>query len=154
MTLRITRSGPALAFLATIGVGCSHGPTPRAGADQPGPARRSVVTSEDIERNPGKPLEEIVAERVAGVEVVRAADGSRALRIRGATSVNSGTDPLYVIDGVPAVSGPTGGFAGLNRYDILSIEVLKDPGAAAMYGVRGANGVIVVKTKRLPPPEP
>jgi len=151
MTALTARSLPALGLLVTIG--CAHGVASRAGTDQPGPAGGNVVTVEDIERNPGKPLEDIVAERVPGVEVVRAADGSLALRIRGATSVNSGTEPLYVIDGVVTLAGSTGGFAGLNRYEILSIEVLKDPGAAAMYGVRGANGVIVVKTKRLPPSE-
>jgi TonB-dependent SusC/RagA subfamily outer membrane receptor len=58
-----------------------------------------------------------------------------------------------VIDGVPAASGSAGGFSSRDRHEVLSIEVLEDPGAAAMYGVRGANGVIVVKTKRLPPPE-
>jgi TonB-dependent SusC/RagA subfamily outer membrane receptor len=142
------------AVLLAAGVACSHRTNSTAAAAPPGPSSRNVVTAQDIERYPGKPLEEILAERVAGVEVVRATDGSLTLRIRGATSANSPTEPLYVIDGVPAVSGPGGGLSGLNRHEILSIEVLKDPASAAMYGVRGANGIIVVKTKRLPPPEP
>jgi TonB-dependent SusC/RagA subfamily outer membrane receptor len=140
--------------LLAAGLACSHRTSSSAAAAQPGPSRGNVVTAQDIERYPGKPIEEILEERVAGVEVVRAADGSLALRIRGASSANSPTEPLYVIDGVPAVSGPTGGLSGLNRHEILSIEVLKDPAATAMYGVRGANGVVVVKTKRLPPREP
>lgn len=154
MTALTARSAPALGLLVAVGLGCSRGPASRTGRDQPRPSGGNLVTAEDIERNPGKPLEEILEERVAGVEAVRAPDGTLALRIRGATSVNSGTEPLYVIDGVPAVSGSTGGFAGLNRHEILFIEVLKDPSAAALYGVRGANGVILVKTKRSPPPEP
>lgn len=141
-------------MLLATGIACSHRTGSGAPAGQPGPSSRNVVTAQDIERYPGKPLEEILEERVAGVEVVRAPDGSLALRIRGATSANSPTEPLYVIDGVPAVAGPSGGLSGLNRYEIQSIEVLKDPASTATYGVRGANGVIVVKTKRLPPPEP
>lgn len=80
------------------------------------------------------------------------------IRLRGTTSVNAGNDPLYVIDGVPFNSQPlqtisNGGqtinpLSDLNPNDIEKIEVLKDASATAIYGARGANGVILVTTKR------
>jgi TonB-dependent SusC/RagA subfamily outer membrane receptor len=70
------------------------------------------------------------------------------VRIRGATSINSSTEPLYVIDGVATQPGPNGSLPGVHPYDIETIQVLKDAASTAMYGVRGANGVIVIKTKQ------
>lgn len=80
------------------------------------------------------------------------------IRLRGTTSINAGNDPLYIIDGVPINSQPlqtiaNGGqtinpISDLNPDDIESIEILKDANATAIYGARGANGVILVKTKR------
>lgn len=80
------------------------------------------------------------------------------IRLRGTTSINAGNDPLYVIDGVPFNSQPlqtisNGGqtinpLSDLNPNDIEKIEVLKDASATAIYGARGANGVILVTTKR------
>ncbi len=80
--------------------------------------------------------------------MTRSADGSIAIRIRGVTSIHGGNEPLYVIDGLPIQPGPGGSLAGINPYDIESIEVLKDPASTTMYGVRGANGVIVITTKQ------
>jgi TonB-dependent SusC/RagA subfamily outer membrane receptor len=57
------------------------------------------------------------------------------------------TEPLVIIDGSPVLQGPGGGLSGLNPRDIASIEVVKDVSSLALYGVRGANGVILVKTK-------
>jgi TonB-dependent SusC/RagA subfamily outer membrane receptor len=108
----------------------------------------NTVTSEDIEQQPGEPIESILAGRVAGVQVTRTPDGGIAVRIRGTTSIHGSNEPLYVIDGVPIRPGPGGSLIGINPYDIESIEVLKDPTATAMYGMRGANGVIVIKTKQ------
>src|SRR5438105_4490694 len=83
-----------------------------------------------------------------GVMVIRAADGSVSVRIRGTTSIRGSNEPLYVIDGVEIQPGPGGSLTGINPHDIATIEVVKDPAGEAMYGVRGANGVIIVKTKR------
>lgn len=110
--------------------------------------RRSTVTGEDIERTPGASIEEILRGRIAGVTVTRTADGGIAVLIRGATSLRGGNEPLYVIDGLPIQPGPGGSLAGINPHDIESIEVLKDAARLTMYGARGANGVIVIKTKR------
>jgi TonB-dependent SusC/RagA subfamily outer membrane receptor len=104
------------------------------------------VTAEEIERHPGEPIEEILAGRIAGVEVERTRDGLK-VRIRGSTSLRGDSDPLYVIDGITIQPGPGGALVGITPYDIESITVLKDPADTAIYGVRGANGVIVIKTK-------
>ena len=83
----------------------------------------------------------------AGVLVTKnsgAPDGSATIRIRGIATVNGSADPLYVVDGV--VVGTNSSF--LNPADIESIEILKDASATAIYGSRGANGVILVTTKR------
>jgi len=79
--------------------------------------------------------------------ISHAADGSISIRIRGVTSIYGSNEPLYIIDGITAVPGPGGNLTGINPRDIASIEVLKDAANMAFYGVRGANGVIVIKTK-------
>jgi TonB-dependent SusC/RagA subfamily outer membrane receptor len=110
------------------------------------PRAGTTVTAEDIESQPG-PIEMVLQARLVGVVVVRTADGI-AVRIRGSSSLHGSNEPLYVLDGTPMTPLPNGTLAGLNPRDIASIEVLKDPAQTAMYGVRGANGVIVIKTKR------
>ncbi|MCO4294206.1 TonB-dependent receptor [Solitalea sp. MAHUQ-68] len=100
---------------------------------------------------------------VAGAQVTQssgAPGGSVSIRIRGGTSINAGNEPLYVIDGFPIYNadattdaGVTAGppinpLSGINPSDIASIDVLKDASATAIYGSRGANGVIIITTKR------
>ena len=93
------------------------------------------------------PIEKVLASHVPGVWITRTPDGGIAVRIRGQTSINANTEPLYVIDGQTVQTGPGGALLGINPHDISSIEVLKDAASLAFYGVRGANGVIVIKTK-------
>ncbi len=84
--------------------------------------------------------------RTAGVLVVqnsKAPGGSISVRIRGANSISSTNEPLYVVDGFPTSTG-----ADINPNDIESMEILKDASATAIYGARGANGVILITTKR------
>jgi iron complex outermembrane receptor protein len=130
--------------LVMAGCGSSSSAAPETAAT---PEPRSGVTSEDIQRAPGQSIEEILKGRVAGVTVTRV-DGGLAVRIRGATSIYGNNEPLYVLDGIPIQPGPGGTLAGIDPYDIESIQVLKDPADTALYGMRGANGVIVIKTKR------
>jgi len=110
------------------------------------PRDPNTVTAEDIQRQPGESIEEILAGRIAGVEVERTRNGLK-VRIRGQTSLRGDSDPLYVIDGITIQPGPGGALVGISPYDIQSITVLKDPADTAMYGLRGANGVIVITTK-------
>ncbi|NJD11232.1 MAG: SusC/RagA family TonB-linked outer membrane protein [Gemmatimonadetes bacterium] len=99
--------------------------------------------------------EQLIQSKVAGVQVVdnNEPGGGLSIRIRGATSINASSDPLYVIDGVPIGSAGAGLSAGrnplnfLNPEDIESITVLKDASAAAIYGANAANGVVIVTTK-------
>lgn len=90
-------------------------------------------------------LNQKLAGQSAGVYVGNdnAPGGNPKVRIRGITSINSNSNPLYIVDDVPITNINT-----INPDDIASIEVLKDPSATAMYGVRGANGVVIIKTKR------
>ena len=85
---------------------------------------------------------------MAGVVVSRTEDGGIAIRIRGASTFTGSNAPLYVVDGVAIQPGPNGSLTGINPYDIASIKVLKEAAETTMYGSRGANGVIVIKTKR------
>jgi TonB-dependent SusC/RagA subfamily outer membrane receptor len=148
---RSARTAVALGVLVGIFSGCAHTRETDEPADAPDrtPPDPSTVTAEDIERQPGESLEQILAGRISGVEVFQTRDGIR-VRIRGATSIYGSNEPLYVIDGVPVTPGPGGNLTGINPFDIESIEVLKDPIDTSMYGLRGANGVIVIKTKAPP----
>ncbi|MDQ6635720.1 MAG: TonB-dependent receptor plug domain-containing protein [Gemmatimonadota bacterium] len=133
-----------LARCALIGLvaGCS------SSTANNGPAPAPMVTSEDIARNPGESIERTIQAKSSGVLITRCPDGSIALQIRGTSSWDASSRPLYVIDGSPMEPGAGGVLSGVNPYDIESIRVLKDPADIAVYGMRGANGVILVTTKR------
>jgi TonB-dependent SusC/RagA subfamily outer membrane receptor len=135
----------ALGLTIAILAGCKSA---QRTENQSPPPPRADVTSDDIERSPGQSIEEILKGRVAGVTVTRSDDGGIAVRIRGVTSLYGSNEPLYVLDGVPITPGPGGSLTGIDPYDIESIKVLKDPAETALYGMRGANGVIEIKTKR------
>lgn len=137
-----------MALLVASATGCARA-TDSAGGDAPEtePTREPSVTGEDIERAPGRPIEEVLMSRFPSVVVMRTNDGGIAVRIRGRTSIMGSNEPLYVIDGVPIRPGPGGSLSGINPRDIERIEVLTDPASTTMYGVRGANGVIVITTK-------
>jgi TonB-dependent SusC/RagA subfamily outer membrane receptor len=138
-------------LVASLTVGCiGNTPPPVNDLPDPSPTRPlvgTVVTSEDIDRVPDQPIEKQLQARVAGVTIVNTPDGGIAVRIRGATTINGENQPLYVIDGMPIQPGPNGSLVGINPHDIASIEVLKDAASLAFYGVRAANGVILIKTK-------
>ena len=102
-----------------------------------------------MQQSPNGPIERYLASRAAGVDIGHAADGTLTIRIRGGSNSTYGNNaPLYIVDGVPFQPSTEGGLSGINPYDIAYIKVLKDAADITMYGVRGANGVIVIKTKR------
>ena len=144
MTSFPTLAVAACGLLLAVGCATKSANTPRPSASP------NSVTSDEIQRQGATddPIEKVLQGRVAGVSVSRSADGGIAVRIRGATSIYGNSEPLYVLDGMPIQPGPNGTLTGINPYDIESIQVLKDPADVAMYGVRGANGVIVIKTKK------
>ena len=93
-------------------------------------------------------VEELLAGRVPGLRVLPTPDGGFMVRIRGITTLHGNAEPLYIIDGMPVTLLPGQGLNWLDPAEIFSIDVLKDPAETSMYGVRGANGVIVIRTKR------
>ena len=102
---------------------------------------------EEIARLRVRRVEELLAGRVPGLRVLPTADGGFTVRVRGITSLNGQVEPLYVIDGVPVTLLPGEGLNWLDPAEILQIDVLRDPTETSIYGVRGANGVIVIRTK-------
>lgn len=106
------------------------------------------VTMEDINKAPVRSFDEALAGRVAGVQVTSAdgrPGGGVDIVIRGNNSVTGANSPLYVIDGF-ITEGPNNNV--INPADIASIDILKDASATAIYGARGANGVVVITTKK------
>jgi TonB-dependent starch-binding outer membrane protein SusC len=93
-------------------------------------------------------VEELLAGRVSGLQVISTGRGY-ALRIRGVGSLMGSNEPLVVVDGIPVQSfGTPGGLGWLNPHDVERIDVLKDASSTSIYGSRGANGVILITTKR------
>lgn len=106
----------------------------------------SGVSTRQFKNQPVKRVENILQGRTSGVEVTAISGvpgASMKVRVRGTTSINKSSDPLYVIDGIISSSG----LDGINPSDIQSMEVLKDASSTAIYGSRGSNGVILITTK-------
>ncbi|MGH7560240.1 MAG: SusC/RagA family TonB-linked outer membrane protein [Gemmatimonadales bacterium] len=115
------------------------------------------VSSQDFNTGRIVSPEELIRAKVPGVQVVdnNEPGGGFSVRIRGATSINASSEPLFVIDGVPIGTGAGGGLSAgrnplnfLNPNEIESITVLRDASAAAIYGANAANGVVLIQTKR------
>ena len=88
--------------------------------------------------------------KAAGATILRVApnNGGISIQIRGPSSFYGSNEPLYIIDETPITAAPGGVLIGINPHDIESIKVLKDPAETGVYGMRGANGVILITTKR------
>ena len=126
----------------------------------------SVVTTEALDKAPVTSVDQILQGTSPGVQVTTASSepgGALSIRIRGTSSITGSSEPLYVIDGFPiendidAASAGNGGrtrttppnpLVTLNPSDIASISILKDASATAIYGARGANGVVIITTKQ------
>jgi TonB-linked SusC/RagA family outer membrane protein len=106
----------------------------------------SQVKSEELNAFPSSNVLQALSGRSSGVQVIQstgAPGASTSIRIRGSNSIQGSNEPLYVVDGFP-INNPT----ALNNSDIESIEILKDASSTAIYGSRGANGVVLITTKR------
>ena len=106
----------------------------------------AVITAKDFNKGAITNTENLLNGRVAGVVVTqggRPGDGA-AIRIRGGASLGASNDPLVVIDGLPVNNG----LSSINPNDIESFSILKDASATAIYGSRGSNGVVLIKTKK------
>jgi TonB-dependent SusC/RagA subfamily outer membrane receptor len=143
MRFSLSRTARSSWMLIGLAAGCS------SSTAKSEPAPRPTITSEDLARNSGESIERTIQAKSPGVLVTRGPDGSIALQIRGTSSFSGSSGaPLYVVDGSPMEPGPGGVLSGVSPHDIEAIRVLKDPADIAIYGMRGANGVILVTTKR------
>ncbi len=117
------------------------------------------VTGGALADKPVASFDQALAGRVSGVQVTVSSGilgQAPRVRIRGVNSISNGTEPLYVVDGLPVVTGsqsglansPTNPLGDINPNDILSVDVLKDGAATAIYGSRAANGVVLITTKK------
>ncbi|HET9384040.1 MAG TPA: TonB-dependent receptor plug domain-containing protein [Gemmatimonadales bacterium] len=128
-------------------IACSRNPNESAPAPRaapPPPAPNEVTVDEDA-RAGAQSLDQMLAGRISGVNVWASPGGGIIVRFAGPTSFYSGQDPLFVIDGVP-VEVRAGTLTWLSPNDVQSIKALKGADAT-IYGVRGSNGVIEIKTK-------
>lgn len=107
------------------------------------------VTPEKLVNRPVVNVGQALQNKIAGVQVIRQAAGDPGgrpqIRIRGTNSINTSSDPLFVVDGIVGVINA---LQNLDPQDIATMDVLKDASATAIYGTRGANGVIIITTKR------
>ncbi|MBO0938285.1 TonB-dependent receptor [Fibrella sp. HMF5335] len=155
---KLTASDNALSEVVVVGYGVQN--------------RRDVTTAigsvraRDLANQPVSSFDQALAAKIAGVQVVQtsgAPGAALSVKVRGTGSISAGNDPLYVIDGIPLSrdtkfatgststqfpDNPINVLSTLNTDDIESIEVLKDASAAAIYGSRGSNGVVLLTTKR------
>ena len=159
LSIRLEESAAALDQVVVVGYGTQKK------SDLTG----SVTSLSQDDLNPGAnaSVDQLMLGRAAGVQITQASSepgGGLAIRIRGSSSINASNEPLYVIDGFPIDNSPNLGSGGtaqvalnesprnplnaLNPADIQSIEILKDASATAIYGSRGANGVILITTKK------
>jgi TonB-dependent SusC/RagA subfamily outer membrane receptor len=164
-TLRFAETCAALVLAMAITAGCASAPGGAYGEDvgERSPEEEvrvgygsqdradltgAVVTvrAEDLDREITS-IEDLV-QGLAGVTVRRLATGGISLRIRGSPSLSGDGEPLYVINGVPINAPPGQALMGVNPRHITRIDVLKDAGATAIYGSRGANGVVLISTVR------
>jgi len=109
----------------------------------------SSITAKDISNLPLTGLDQALQGRIAGVQVTQNSGepgGSISVRIRGVGSISAGTEPLYIVDGIP-MTQIAGGLNSINPIDIERIDVLKDAASTAIYGSRASNGVVLVTTK-------
>ncbi|MBL0939306.1 MAG: TonB-dependent receptor [Gemmatimonadaceae bacterium] len=148
---------PVATVLTTV-VATGYGSSQRATVS----AAIASVDSTTFARLPVTSIDNALQGRIAGVQVMQNSGEPGtgvSVRVRGPASLNAGNQPLYVVDGVPMLQGSfeqitsTSGqrmtpISALNPDDIASIDVLKDAAAAAIYGSRGSNGVVLITTKR------
>jgi TonB-linked SusC/RagA family outer membrane protein len=106
----------------------------------------SVVKADDFETRPNTQVASLIQGKAPGVQVLSSSgkpSQGLSIRIRGTNSINAGSEPLYVVDGVPTTDTRS-----INPADIESITILKDASSAAIYGAQGANGVVIITSKR------
>jgi TonB-linked SusC/RagA family outer membrane protein len=117
----------------------------------------STISARQLQNRPTTSFDQLLGGQATGIDVIQSSavlNNTPVIRIRGLNTITSGLFPLIVVDGVAVFSGSLGGFVGnnplsaINPNDIQSVDVLKDASAAAIYGSRATNGVMVITTKK------
>ena len=150
------RACAAAALLLPVAGACGRAapdatpsPRERTAADAHPASAVATLDEEELQRIRFTRVEELLNGRVPGLHVMRTSGGGYTLRVRGLQTFQGNGEPLLVIDGMPIRSGGLEtALAGLNPTDLSRIEVLKDAGATGSYGVQGANGVVLITTRR------
>jgi TonB-dependent SusC/RagA subfamily outer membrane receptor len=148
---------------SALALSACYGPSTKPAAKAPAPATVQVgygtrdardvnaavnsASGEKMRKNSPRTVADMLVGRFPGVEVKQLPNGSASIRIRGSRSFRSNEEPLIVVDGIPQHSGGQA-LMDISPHDVESIEVLKDAAATAVFGSRGANGVILVSTRR------
>ena len=142
----------SLALILLAGCWSSESTVRSDGHDRdPNTVQGSDMNGRDVQR-----VEEMLRGQIAGVSVRQGPNGL-IIRIRGSRTFSqsgASNDPLFVVDGLPIELGADGALDGINPRDVESIRVLKNASDTAMYGSRGANGVVLITTVRPPDPTP
>ena len=133
-------------LLSILLLGCS---APREAGSENNDDRNVITGEEAIESN-AIDISDLIAKKVPGITITETGDGRIITRIRGRNSFHGPDIPLYVVDGLPTEPGRDGSLPGVFITEIEWIKVLKGPAETARWGMRGANGVIEVKTKSGP----
>ena len=132
-----------IAFVCLVLLACSHNTRRATHPDR----SRVVLTADDIASAPGQSLEQLLIAHVPGLYLTRAPDGHTVVHIRGTTTLMAEDEPLFVVNGIPLGPNPWGNLNAINVHDNAPGVVLRDAGATAEYGSRGAKGVIIITTK-------
>lgn len=128
-------------------VSCSHRQAASDAQTAPRPPG-TVLTADDIRRHPGQSLEQLLLARVPGLTIERAVDGHAKLILRGRNTIVGDDEPLFVVNGIALGPSVGGNLNAVDIHDIETVQVLVDAAATSAYGVRGSNGVIVIRTKQ------
>ena len=125
---------------------CSHRTALPSASDHRLPY--TVLTADDIRKSPGQSLEQLLLARVPGLTVERGADGRTVLRLRGPNSFIGSEEPLFVVNDIALGPAVSSNLSAVDIHDIETVQVLREAAATAAYGSRGANGVIIIRTKQ------
>jgi TonB-dependent SusC/RagA subfamily outer membrane receptor len=143
--MAFSRHFASVVFLVATLSSCGHA---RTGPAAQGTSPTPLVTAQDIENSPAMTIEQLLMARVPGLTVTRAPDGHFVIHLRGTTTLYGEQEPLIVVNGIALEPMSNNNLSSINPHDIETIEVLRDAVSTAMYGARGANGVIVIRLKR------
>ena len=137
---------PSLALVVGAVLVCSSQAVGQVATTKPAPPPPASMKGTEAAREHASTLAQLLQGRLSGVSVSPAPDGGIIVRMGGPTSFYGDQSPLFVVDGV-TIEGSRTTLNWLNPHDVETVQALKDPSQTAIYGVRGSNGVIVIKTK-------